>query len=437
LVEALNGIYPAKNEPVTVNKEPSKNVRFAYTSFAPIQQMMLDVEGKTFPEIMHELVLQPLEMNNSTFNQSLTTAQLTKVATAYVQDGSMVEGGRNSYPIMATFGLWTTAEDYAKFVTNIQQTLKGNSTKGLSKELTALMGTPQYGVRISNGQGTIGLGFQLQNRNDEIYLRHHGWNTGFYAEVMAHRDKGYGVVVMTNSNFPALNAEVIRAVAKAYEWDSFVPIYKKIEVEPSLMDEISGRYMSRGRVIEIFQKDNQLFYKNITRVKAEELIKVSDSSFVRRNSTRFIQFKPNAENETLNLHYVDSDDGRIIATFVKMDADQKEPVEFLLEGDFEKALEAYRTVLKRNPNYPTAAENYLNDLGDNFFHKDRMTLAQNTFKVNMVLYPDSFSVYDSYAKACEKVGKIDLAILNYSKSLELNPQNNNAKHKLKELQKNE
>jgi len=274
LVETLNGIYPAKNEAVTVNKEPGKSVRFAYTSFAPIQQMMLDVEEKAFPELMDELVLQPLGMHHSTFNQSLSQEQIAKAATGYLKDGTMVEGKRNRYPTMAVFGLWTTAEDYAKFVTNIQQASKGISTKELSKELAVLMGTPQYGVSISSGQGTIGLGFQLQNRNDEIYLRHHGTNTGFYAEVMAHRDKGYGVVVMTNSNFPAFNAELIRAVAKVYEWDSFVPIYKKIEVEASVINKITGRYIFNGRVVEVFQKDKQLFYKNITRLQAEELVKV-------------------------------------------------------------------------------------------------------------------------------------------------------------------
>ncbi len=438
LVETLNGIYPAKNEAVTVNKEPGKSVRFAYTSFAPIQQMMLDVEGKAFPALMDELVLQPLGMNHSTFNQSLSPKQIAKAATAYVKDGSMVKGRRNIYPTMAVFGLWTTAEDYAKFITNIQQTSLGKPTKGLSKELTTLMGKPQYGVHIASGQGTIGLGFQLQNRSDEIYLRHHGTNEGFYAEVMAHRDKGYGVVVMTNSNFPAFNAEVIRAVAKVYEWDRFVPIYKKMEVEASLRAKIVGRYIFNGRVVEIFEKDKQLLYKNITRVQAEELVKVSDSSFVRRNSTLSIQFKPTAENETLNLQYVDSDNGRILATFVKMNADQKEPMEFLLEGDFEKALQAYRTVLKRNANYYTATENYLKDLGDNMFiTQNRIQLARDIYKVNTILYPNSFKVYEDYGKVCSALGEIDLAIENYSKSLELNPQNNRAKRMLEELQKKE
>ncbi len=436
LVEILKGTPPASNEPITVNKKPGESVRFAYASYVPIQQMMLDVEDKSFPEIMHELVLQPLEMDNSTFNQTLTPEQLTKVAIGYLQDGSMVKGGRNIQPAMASGGLWTTAEDYAKFLTNVQQTLKGKRSNGLPKDLTELMGTP-YGVRNSRWSFTLGLGFQLLNRNDEIYLRHHGWNTGFYAEIVAHRDKGYGVVVMTNSTFPEFNAEVMRSVAQTYGWDSYVPVHKKMKIEPSSVDEITGRYQSDDVIIEVYQKDNQMFYKNILREEGVELIKVSDSLFVRRNSSLFIQFKPDAENGAVNLQYLSRNDRAVISTLVKVPNDKKYPVEFLLEGDFENALIAYKNLKELDPIHPMVTEAYIDDIGYDFYHEHRMTLSLNTFKVNMMLYPDSYKVYDSYAEACMKAGKTDLAILNYSKSLELNPQNNNARHKLKELQKSE
>ncbi|WP_298516234.1 serine hydrolase [uncultured Kordia sp.] len=432
LVEILNGDYPAANEPVTINKVPDESVRFAYTSYVPIQQLMIDVDKKTFPEIMHELVLEPLEMNNSTFDQSLTAAQLKMVATGYLTDGSMANGGRSIYPSMASNGLWTTAEDYAKFITNVQQTLKGNHTKGLSQNLTKLMGTP-YGVSNTSWTFTLGLGFQLLNKNNDIYLRHHGWNRGFYAEIMAHRDKGYGVVVMTNSTFPEFNAEVMRSVALAYNWDNFLPIHKKIDLEQSTINKISGRYMESGRIVEVFQKNNQLFHKNILDLEAEELIKISDSSFVRRNSSRIIQFKPNSEDGRLNLSYINKNDGTIISTFVKVNTDTKEPVEFPLEGDFEKALAAYKIKKEQDANYLTVTEEYINDIGYDFFHDNRMKLSIATFKINMILYPDNFRVYYSYAEACEKNGDVDLAILNYTKSLELNPQNNRAKQKLRQL----
>ncbi len=426
LLEILNGTPPASNEPVTVNKVPEESVRFAYTTYVPLQQMMLDVEEKPFPQIMQELVLQPLEMNSSTFNQTLTSEQLTKVATGYSQDGSKVKGGRDIYPSMASYGLWTTAEDYAKFITHVQR----------SKDLAELMGTP-YGVGESGWSFTLGLGFQLLNRNDEIYLRHHGWNTGFYAEIVAHRDKGYGVVVMTNSTFPEFNAEVMRSVAMAYDWDNYVPVHQKMEIEQSVADEITGRYQSDDVIVKIYQKDNRLFYKNILTEEGVELVKVSDSLFVRRNSSVFIQFKPDTENETVNMQYLNRNDQAMVLSLAKVADDEKSPMEFLLEGDFENALIAYKQLKELDPNHPMVTEAYINDIGYDFYHADRMTLSLNTFKVNMALYPDSYQVYDSYAEACMKAGETELAILNYSKSLELNPQNNRARHKLKELRKSE
>lgn len=431
LIEVLNGTPPANSSPVMVDKVLDESFWISAGGYTIIQQMMMDVEDKKFPEIMNELVLQPFGMSNSSFNQPLTSAQLKMAATGYLQDGSRVKGKRHIYPELASNGLWTNAEDLAKFVINIQQTLKDNSNKGLSKDLTELMLTPL----VENRWGLNGLGFSISYKKDEIYFRKNGWGTGFYSEMMAHRDNDHGVVVLTNSPKPDLVYELVRSVALAYEWDNYFPVHKKMEIEQSLIDKITGRYQSNNATVEVFQKDNLLFTKNILDVKAEELIKVSDSTFVKRNSSRLIQFKPNSENGTLNLLYLNRNDKTITSTFVKTDNDKKEPVEFLLEGDFEKALKAYRVLIKQDATHPKVTEDYLNDIGYDFYHADRMTLSLNTFKINMMLYPASFKVYDSYAEACVKTGENDLAIKNYAKSLELNPQNNNARSKLVELQK--
>ncbi len=317
LIEVLNGVSPAQNEPIGVNKEPDESFYISYTGYGIIQQMMIDVEGKIFPEIMNDLVLQPLGMTSSTFYQSLSQEQLTRAATAYLDDGTMVEGKRFVHPVMASRGLRTTSEDLAKFIIHIQQTLNGNRNGGLSKGMTELMVTP-YSVSSYGPGFEYGLGFQIIDRKDETYLRHWGWNTGFFAEMVAHRDKDYGVVVMTNSTFPDFNAEVIRAVALAYEWDNYVPQHKRVEVEQSLVDQITGRYEADDLIMDVFQKNNLLFIKNIQDEQTEELIRVSDSLFVRRNASRFIQFKPNAENETLNLVSLHRNDGTVASTLSKV-----------------------------------------------------------------------------------------------------------------------
>jgi Tfp pilus assembly protein PilF len=50
------------------------------------------------------------------------------------------------------------------------------------------------------------------------------------------------------------------------------------------------------------------------------------------------------------------------------------------------------------------------------------------------VFPTSSNAYDSLAEAYMKSGQKQLAIDNYKKSLELDPDNDNAKEKLKTLE---
>lgn len=426
LIQVLNGTPPANSDPAVVDKVPETSARYSGGGYNIIQQMMIDVEGATFPEIMNRLVLQPLEMTNSTYNQPLTGEQLASAATGYLPDGSMVKGKRHTYPEMAPAGLWTTAEDLAKFAVNIQETLKDKSHKGLSKEMTTLMLTPFV-------EDYSGLGIFLNKKKDDVYFEHGGWNEGFSSQLIAHKDKGYGVVVLTNGNQPDFISELIRSVALTYQWDDYVPTHQKMKIDPATIAEISGRYkVSSDLLIEISQKDDLLYIQPILAEEAVELIKISNSTFISREDSRPYKFVPDSVNGTMTMLKLDGNDGTV-STFVKMGTDEKIPMEFFFEGDYEGAMNAYRTILKLNPKDPYASENALNNLGYYFLGKDKTKLAQDILKANMTLYPNSFNVYDSYAEACMEMGEIDLAIKNYTKSLSLNPQNNNAKEKLMKL----
>jgi Flp pilus assembly protein TadD len=58
------------------------------------------------------------------------------------------------------------------------------------------------------------------------------------------------------------------------------------------------------------------------------------------------------------------------------------------------------------------------------------------FKIALEIYPNSANLYDSLGEACMRSGDNKNAIMNYEKSLELNPANNNAKQMLEKLQIN-
>ncbi len=427
IIEVLNGTAPANSAPSRVDKTPEESFRYSGGGYNIVQQMMIDVEGKPFPEIMKELVLQPLGMNNSSYNQPLTEQELNLAATAYLPDGSMVNGKRHVYPEMAPAGLWTTAEDLAKFAVNIQETLKGQSEKGLSKDMTRKMLTPFV-------EDFIGLGVFIAKKKNEIYFEHGGWNRGFSSELIAHKDKGYGVVVLTNTNHPAFISELIRSVALTYQWDEYVPSYKRMKIEPALLAGISGRYQINGnRIIEVYQNNNKLHGKEIGE-EPIELIKISDSTYVRKEMEGFIQFKADPESKTMNMLSRDPNDGTIVSSFPRIDRERKMPIEILMEGRFDQALKAYQTLKNEDSKNPTVNEDQLNRLGYAYLSKDKTKIAQDVFKVNMLLYPESSNVYDSYAEACMTLGEKELAIKNYTKAFKLNPKNNHAALMVKKLQ---
>ncbi|MBG6129393.1 CubicO group peptidase (beta-lactamase class C family) [Aquimarina sp. EL_43] len=427
LVQVLNGESPANSGAIFVDKTPEKSFRYSGGGYTVMQQMMIDVAQKSFPQLMNDLVLQPLQMSNSTYDQPLQSEQLKMAATGYLPDGSMTKGKRHTYPEMAAAGLWTTAEDLAKFAVNIQQTLKGESKAALSQDMTTKMLTPFV-------EDFSGLGIFINKMEDEIYFGHGGWDEGFSSEMIAHKDKGYGVVVLTNSNHPDFISELIRSVALSYSWDGFVPTYEKMEMTTTQLEEISGRYrLGNNNLINIYHTNNQLFKKDMG-AEPVALFKVSDSTYISRENNQPIQFTTNAESGQLNMLLIHPMKKTVESTLVLMKEDEKIPFEFLEEGNFEEGLKAYQEIMKTNADDPAVSENNLNRLGYRFMGAEKLKLAQDIFKVNMLLYPESFNVYDSYAEACMKIGELDLAIENYKKSYSLNEKNTNALNMIEEIE---
>ena len=62
--------------------------------------------------------------------------------------------------------------------------------------------------------------------------------------------------------------------------------------------------------------------------------------------------------------------------------------------------------------------------------------ALKVFKLNIEMYPESWNTYDSYGECLLQMGDVEKGITFYKKSLELNPENENAIKVLSELKVN-
>jgi len=79
-------------------------------------------------------------------------------------------------------------------------------------------------------------------------------------------------------------------------------------------------------------------------------------------------------------------------------------------------------------------EEDFNALGYKLLGKGKVQEAIEVFKLNVECFPNSANVFDSLGEAYMKNDDKKNAVINYKKSLELNPENKNAKKMLKELE---
>jgi tetratricopeptide (TPR) repeat protein len=77
----------------------------------------------------------------------------------------------------------------------------------------------------------------------------------------------------------------------------------------------------------------------------------------------------------------------------------------------------------------------LNQLGQRLEDMDKTDYALALYKMNTELYPEIFQLFNIMAKTYLKIGKNDLAIEAYRKSLELKPGNQEAPEMLQKIMK--
>jgi pimeloyl-ACP methyl ester carboxylesterase len=98
-----------------------------------------------------------------------------------------------------------------------------------------------------------------------------------------------------------------------------------------------------------------------------------------------------------------------------------------------EAVEMFKKKRKEDNKWIPFTETRMNILGYQRLQSGKTKEAIELFKLNVLAYPESANNYDSLGEAYMINGDKELAIQNYKKSLELNPNNTNAVEMLKRL----
>jgi CubicO group peptidase (beta-lactamase class C family) len=254
LVQVLQG--NGNTAPVRVGTIPGLQFSYSGGGYCVLQQLLVDLTGLAFPQLAQELVLGPLGMGDSSYQQPLPEYRWAQAARGHRIGGAPVAGGWHVCPEMAAAGLWTTPSDLARFAAAVQRARAGTPGAILPPQLAAELLRPQA------PNARMGLGLLLEGEGSSLRFGHGGDDEGFLARLLASAAPGSGVVVMVNSDHGGvLIPAVVEAVARAEGWREVLqhePQPRQATADAEL-DRCSGSYrLPDGRLLHIQREQDTL-----------------------------------------------------------------------------------------------------------------------------------------------------------------------------------
>ena len=218
LRQILDGTPPASSQPVTVIAVPGSAYHYSGGGYEIAEALMQDATGKPFPQLMRELVLDPMGMTGSSFDQPPDGALMSRATSGHFGDGKELPGRWHLFPEHAAAGLWSTPTDIAKLLVQLAHTWQGFSSIFLHRQTLQEILTRQNG-------GPYGLGAAIAGDGASLVLMKRGQNIGYQGYLILYPATGQGMVVMTNSDNGSKLAEaLIKRAAAAYDWPDLPPL---------------------------------------------------------------------------------------------------------------------------------------------------------------------------------------------------------------------
>lgn len=193
---------------------------------------------------------------------------------------------------------------------------------------------------------------------------------------------------------------------------------------PEFIDAVTGNYLfNADESIGIDFVENEMIVRWRDRENIKPL-KVNDSTFyIKDMNEKFIFIM----NPTVHIQLAEKREHKgKIYSFHKMVDGLKTPREYLLNKEFDKALEGYLAIQQKDSLNRTIREGTFNRFGYQMLNDKKYELAIDIFKINTKLYPNSSNTYDSLGEAFWRLKDTIKAKENFNKALSINPENKRA-----------
>ncbi|WP_281321955.1 beta-lactamase family protein [Flavobacterium aestivum] len=447
IVQSLQGkLLPRSKEEIKFLFKPGTNWEYSGGGYVIIQCALEDHLGKPLAQIVKENLLDPLKLKNSTMIQPNEKGFLTNITKVHNSKGEIIRTGIPITPQVAPSGLWSTPTDLAIIAIEVQKALLGKGNKVISTavakkvtDIVTLMGSRgwSYGWQRNLGWG------------NQDWFSHDGSNTGVGGELLATMKKGNGIAILANGDKPnriPLMSYVENTIMAELNWNVSFDEKSAKNIPEQLSKAIIGYYTeilfgyNRFGVTKIFKEDEKLylgspFFKENMGIDKSRMYYMGNNTFKIDNYPNFIQFNLNHNNilEGITIFRDSSDLKKIQIQLNEIRTPETKAIQIFTENKYEEAINKFEKLCLEYPAF--SFESVLNNLGYSFYSKKQIDLSVKIFNLNCIKYPKSANTFDSLGEIYEIIGELELAKKNYKESLQLNPENSNAKEMIKKIEK--
>ena len=428
------------------------------------------VTGDSWAENLSKMIFQPLNMQNTYAGVNAASKTENFSLGFAVQDGKPVEVLLEKIPTRAPGGdIYSSVDDMTHWLNTWLDNGVYNNSQIIPADYVDRATSPQQIIwgGLTAGNPSLsqfvnyGYGWGNSNYKGFYKIEHSGGISGFTSNVALLPTEKLGIVVLTNQTTTNLAYKItdlflnkildVEQIDKSLEEVRFTNAFiieppntktaLNTEKPPTHdLNELTGIYNHPGfGAIKIFYKEETLYAEfPFTTFRLQHLhYNVFQDYFTEEVPLTYWSF--------MNLNFTSGAEGVIDKIWINLDS---EPVEFqrVVKGKIatelkrmlddegsEIAVEKYWSHKNSEAREYDFSESDLNVLGYEYLGNKAFDKAITVFQLTVETYPESANAYDSLGEAFMKKGNKEKAIVNYKKSVALNPENQAGIEMLKQM----
>jgi len=406
--------------------EPGEAYNYSNSGYFILGYIIERVSGQTYGEYLENEFFVPLGMEDTYYDFPSLTG--TDICSGYSQQSSskFVVSKKISMSIpFAAGALVSTVEDLSLWYKALKMDKVVNAQS---------LARAQSPFRLKNGKYTrYGYGWDLGTLGGSKLVAHGGAISGFYSALVYLPTEDVLAVVLTNCNW--IDASFFDLATRLAAVAIEVPYFKEENVSKEDLKMYEGVYKSAENQEIAITIEGGSPYLTLDNGRKRLLSPIDRDLFYSEVTFTTVQFN---RNRSYHINGLKSTRARDME-FYKSEGDLPKKSIYLamrplIEEDVDEAVDYYRNLkLQHSTEFVFGQSEDLNRLGYELLAENRTTDAIKIFLLLVSEFPDESNSYDSLGEAYYINKQFSLSKKNYQKSLDLDPENSNARKMLQKM----